>query len=65
MEIEMLLRFLSVAERLKCGTRHADTSSGRRESIAEHCWRLTLMAWLVRDEFPEVDMNRVMELPCA
>lgn len=62
MEIGTLLRFLSVAERLKCSTRHADTSSGRRESVAEHCWRLTLMAWLVRDEFPSVNMERVMEL---
>ena len=60
MEIPALLSFLSVAERLKCNTRHCDTTSGRRESVAEHCWRLALLAWLVRDEFPAIDINRVI-----
>lgn len=60
MEPTALLDILSVAERLKCGTRHCFTSSGRPESIAEHSWRLALMALLLRDEFPEVDMNRVI-----
>ena len=32
------------------------------ESVAEHVYRLMVFAWLVRDEFPDVDMNRVMEL---
>ena len=39
-----LLEILSVAEKLKCNTRHCDTSSGRRESVAEHSWRTALMA---------------------
>lgn len=60
MDISALFSFLSVAERLKCNTRHCDTTSGRRESVAEHCWRLALMAWLVRDEFPEIDIDRVI-----
>ncbi|MBR5519967.1 MAG: HD domain-containing protein [Clostridia bacterium] len=60
MEISALFRFLAVAERLKCNTRHCDTTSGRRESVAEHCWRLALMAWLVRDEFPDLNMDRVI-----
>ena len=41
------LSILSVAEKLKCNTRHSDTSSGRRESVAEHSWRLALMAMLL------------------
>ena len=57
-----LLNILSVAERLKCTTRHADTSSGRRESVAEHSWRLTLMAMLLEDEFPTLDMNKVIKM---
>ena len=59
---DTLLGFLGLAEKLKCRTRHSWTSSGRHESVAEHVYRLMVFAWLVRDEFPDVDMNRVMEL---
>ena len=62
MDHDTLLTFLGVAEKLKCNTRHSWTSSGRHESVAEHVYRLLVFAWLVRDEFPELDMNRVMEL---
>ena len=57
-----LLRILSVAERLKCNTRHSYTSSGRHESVAEHSWRIALMGMLVADEFPEADMNKVIRM---
>ena len=62
MDHDTLLTFLGVAEKLKCNTRHSWTSSGRHESVAEHVYRLLVFAWLVRDEFPGLDMNRVMEL---
>lgn len=48
MHYEDFISILSVAEKLKCNTRHSDTSSGRRESVAEHSWRLALMAMLGR-----------------
>lgn len=57
-----LLEILSVAEKLKCVTRHSDTSSGRRESVAEHCWRLSLTAMLLEEEFPEADMLKVLKM---
>ncbi len=57
-----LLSILHVAEKLKCNTRHCDTSSGRRESVAEHSWRMSLMAMLISDEFPEADMNKVIRM---
>lgn len=57
-----LLSILSVAEKLKCTTRHADTSTGRRESVAEHSWRISLMAMLLEDEFPGVDVNKVIKM---
>ena len=57
-----LLQILSVAEKLKCNTRHCYTSSGRHESVAEHSWRLALMAMLVAPEFPETDMNKVIRM---
>ncbi len=31
-------------------------------SVAEHCWMMTLMAYFVRDEFPEADMDRVIRM---
>lgn len=55
-----LLKILSVAEKLKCTTRHCYTSSGRQESVAEHSWRIALMAMLLRDEFPAADMDKVI-----
>ena len=57
-----LLSILSVAEKLKCTTRHCYTSSGRHESVAEHSWRIALMAMLIGPEFPEADMTRVIRL---
>ncbi len=62
MDVRAFLDFLAVAERLKCNTRHSFTSTGRPESVAEHSWRLALMALLSEDEFPGVDMNRVIRM---
>ena len=55
-----LLQILHTVERLKDVTRHAYTSGGRHESVAEHSWRMSLMAMLLRHEFPEVDMDKVI-----
>ena len=57
-----LLEILHVAERLKDTTRHCYTSGGRRESVAEHSWRISLMAYLIGDWFPEADMNKVFKM---
>ena len=57
-----LLSVLSVAERLKCATRHCYTSTGRQESVAEHSWRIALMGMLLKPEFPELDMDRVVRM---
>ena len=57
-----LLEILSVAEKLKCVTRHCYTSSGRRESVAEHSWRISLMAMLLEPEFPKADMGKVIRM---
>ena len=62
MEARKLLEVLSVAERLKDATRHCYTSGGRRESVAEHSWRITLMAYLVSDEFPEADLTKLLKM---
>ena len=52
MEVRALLDVLHIAERLKDELRHCETSRGRRESVAEHSWRLALMAFFMKDEFP-------------
>ena len=62
MKPEQLLDALHVAERLKDTPRHCYTSGGRRESVAEHSWRITLMAYFVKDEFPEADMDKVIRM---
>ena len=57
-----LLDALTVAERLKDTTRHCYTAKGRHESVAEHSWMMTLVAFLMRDEFPEADMDKVIRM---
>ncbi len=54
--------FLGVIEKLKCNTRHSWTSSGRQESVAEHSFRLAVMAMLCKDEYPELDINKVIKM---
>ena len=46
------LEILHVAERLKDTPRHCTTSRRRTESVAEHSWRVSLMAFLLRNESP-------------
>lgn len=60
MNIDNFLAFLTRLEGLKNNTRHSWTSTGRRESVAEHSWRLAMMAWLLRDQFPDIDMDQVL-----
>ena len=56
------LEILHVAERLKDTPRHCTTSKRRVESVAEHSWRISLMAFLLKDEFPQVDMDKVVKM---
>lgn len=56
------LEILHTAEKLKDTPRHCTTTNGRTESVAEHSWRVSLMAMLLRREFPDVDMDRVVDM---
>ena len=62
MEAREFLEILHVAERLKDTPRHCTTSQGRTESVAEHSWRISLMAFLLRSEFPDLDMDKVTRM---
>ena len=62
MEAEKLMEALHTVEKLKRTMRHCYTSDDRKESVAEHCWRVALMAYWMEDEFPEVDINKVIKM---
>lgn len=62
MEPKELLKAMEVAVRLKDTPRHCYTEKGRHESVAEHCWLMTLMALLLRHEFPGADMDKVIRM---
>ena len=62
MDARKLIDFLRVMERLKDAPRHCWTTGGRRESVAEHSWRVALMAMLMADAFPELDIDRVIRM---
>jgi putative hydrolase of HD superfamily len=61
-ELAGVLQFLRAAERIKTTTRSAWTSSGREESVAEHTWRLCLMALVFAPRVPGVDIGRLMKI---
>lgn len=62
MKPAQLIEFLGVIEKLKCNTRHSWTSSGRRESVAEHTWRLAVLAMLCKDEYPDLDNDKLIRM---
>jgi putative hydrolase of HD superfamily len=61
-EIEDVLTFLRSAERLKTVMRSGWTSDGQQESVAEHTWRLGLMAMLLYGQAPGIDLARLLKM---
>lgn len=62
MEPQKLLETIHLINGLKDTTRHCYTPGGRHESVAEHCWRMTMMAYFISDEFPDADMDKVIKM---
>ena len=62
MDAKEYLDILHVAERLKDTPRHCTTTKGRTESVAEHSWRISLMAFLLKHEFTDVDIDKVVDM---
>ena len=56
------LALLHTAEKLKDTPRHCTTTKGKPESVAEHSWRVSLMALFLRREFPDVDIDKVVSM---
>jgi putative hydrolase of HD superfamily len=61
-DIEGVLAFLRAAERLKTVMRSGWTSDGQQESVAEHTWRLCLMAMLLYGHTPGIDLARLLKM---
>jgi putative hydrolase of HD superfamily len=57
-----ILDFLRGAEALKTAKRSGWTSAGEPESVAEHTWRLCLMALALHPAFPDVDFARLVKI---
>lgn len=62
MDTEKFFQFLHTAEHLKDNTRHSVTSQNRPESVAEHSWRVSLMAMMLENEIEGVDFNKVIRM---
>ena len=61
---ENMLEILSRAALLKTTTRHCYTEADRKESVADHSWRIALMAMLLsgEPEFSGTDMDKVIRM---
>jgi putative hydrolases of HD superfamily len=57
-----ILAFVQAAAALKDTLRTGRTASGRRESTADHSWRLCLLVMLFADELADVDLARLLQL---
>lgn len=64
MTSQKFLEILKQAAKLKVTPRHCYTEENRAESVADHSWRIALMAMLLsgEEEFREVDMNKVIRM---
>lgn len=61
--MQHLLSFFHTAEKLKQELRHSWLSNGRQESVAEHTWRLTLMAMTLEPYFKQpVNMEKLLKM---
>ena len=60
--LDGVIAFLQAAERLKDTLRSGATSGGRRESAAEHSWRLALLALLLDRDLGAVDRLKGLKL---
>ena len=56
------IAFLGRVEKLKSVPRHCVTPEGVPESVAAHSWRAALMAFLMKDELGEIDIDKVIRM---
>ena len=61
-KIDGVIEFIKEIEGLKSVTRTAWTKTGRRESTAEHSWRLAMLLMLLEEEFDDIDINKAIKM---
>jgi putative hydrolases of HD superfamily len=61
-ELTGILDFLRASEALKTQARSGYTSAGDPESVAEHTWRMCLMALVLYGSSPNVDFARLVKI---
>lgn len=59
---EQFIAFLNKVEKLKSVPRHCVTSDGVQENVAGHSWRAALMAYLMKNELGEIDIDKVIRM---
>ncbi|WP_199768544.1 HD domain-containing protein [Sphingobacterium sp. HMA12] len=62
-QLAAIMDVLQLAEKLKFELRHSWLSNGRQESVAEHTWRMSLMAILIEPLLDQkVDLARLLKM---
>jgi putative hydrolases of HD superfamily len=62
-ELVNILELIKLGEKLKSEMRHSWLSNGRQESVAEHTWRVSLMAMLMESYLTEkVDSAKLLKM---
>ena len=61
--LEKIFNFLHKIENLKSTLRYSKTTSGRKESSADHSWRLALITFIIADELKlDIDVNKSIKI---
>jgi putative hydrolases of HD superfamily len=62
-KIDQIMNILKLSEKLKMELRHSWLSNGRQESVAEHTWRVSLMAILVEPFLDQkVNLEKLLKM---
>lgn len=61
-DLSAYLAFFRAVEPLKDTLRSGFTAQGRPESTAEHTWRACLMALVLEDRLPGIDLKRLLQI---
>jgi putative hydrolase of HD superfamily len=62
-DLEKIFDFLHKIENLKSTLRYNKTTSGRKESSAEHSWRLALITFILADELKlNIDVHKSIKI---
>ncbi len=62
-QLKNVLEIIKLGEKLKMELRHSWLSNGRRESVAEHTWRVALMAMAIEPHLPsKINSEKLLKM---